>query len=572
MVVSFNPDNRTIKSMFKSYPVMQVPNFQRDYTWEKPYYSVFFKDIINGLIIENTTIKNSEYFIGTMVFSGSEKDEHIEIIDGQQRLTVITILLSVITSKFKDINEHALAEATFEYIKTKDDYGKPIPKLKSSTSYPYFEAFVQSIHKTEISPSSEEEENIKQTYDYFNSELQEKQLMKIERLKNEKYKDLLIAIRDQILMMNVISIMTEDKKSAYDIYEILNAKGKNLVSIELIKNIIFAKFHADENAKDKVLENQWEKIKDILRQRNQNIGMATFFRHFWISKYQKTTHVKLYDSFKKNIKSNKDSYESFVNELVREAENYIKIASPNLSDWNDRKEFQYLVQSLKAIDEIFGVQQARIALLALLDLKSRGLISSKSLKKSINYIENFIFAYSGILKYPANIYESRFSKLAIELRKTENDTDKILEKFLYESFKDKYPQKDEFVSAFSKLKFSKSNNPTNVMTKYVLNKIAINFDKRDVYYNDSSIEHIISEDNSLEKTLYIGNLICLESALNKEADNLNFDEKMVIYKKSKYSQVEKFCENYKDFDLDNIEIRSIKLAEYYYNNILRTFI
>lgn len=155
--------------------------------------------------------------------------------------------------------------------------------------------------------------------------------------KNISYKDLLIAIRDQILQMNLISILTEEKDSAYEIFEILNAKGKNLVCIDLIKNTIYSKFHADDNAKDKIIERKWEGIKTTLRSRNPNIGFATFYRHYWISKYQKTTNSKLYDSFKKHIKSNKKAYEEFVEDLSTTAKTYMKIVSPNIDDYNNKK-------------------------------------------------------------------------------------------------------------------------------------------------------------------------------------------------------------------------------------------
>ena len=69
-----------------------------------------------------------------MVFSGSEKkDESIEVIDGQQRLTVITILLSVLTNKFKNIKEEDLSEATVEYVITKDDYVRHSHQVKRIT-------------------------------------------------------------------------------------------------------------------------------------------------------------------------------------------------------------------------------------------------------------------------------------------------------------------------------------------------------------------------------------------------------------------------------------------------------
>lgn len=570
--MKFTPENKTIKTMFRSYPMMSIPNFQREYSWDKYYYNTFFIDILEGIKQEDKKLINTDYFIGTMVFSGSEKkDESIEVIDGQQRLTVITILLSVLTSKFKNIKEEDLAEATFEYIKTKDDYGRPIPKLKSITSYPYFEAYVQSIEKMDVEPATEEEINIKQTYNYFESELEEMKLKgKYDFNENIPYKDLLIAIRDQILQMNVISILTEEKDSAYEIFEILNAKGKNLASIDLIKNTIYSKFHADDNAKDKIIENKWEGIKTTLRSRNPNIGFATFYRHYWISKYQKTTNSKLYDSFKKHIKSNKKSYEKFVKDLSTMAETYMKIVSPNIDDYNNRKEYNWLIQSLKAIEKTFGVTQARIALLALFKLKSNNEISSKAFKDAVNYIENFIFAYTGVLKNQANIYESRFSKLAIKLResKDKSDTNNILKEYLYQAFEDRYPQKEEFLSGFVRLRFSKEESPTNTITKYVLNKISSKLNNSEVYSIDSSIEHIINEDISNDNTLFIGNLICLEIDLNNEASDLAYEEKLEVYKKSKYDQVLNFCNKYPNFNENDIEERSKILGEYYYDNIL----
>lgn len=569
--MNFTPEPKNIKQMFSSYPIMKIPNFQRDYSWEKKYYGAFLNDILKGLSIKKGKIYTSEYFIGTMVFSGKLTDEYIDVIDGQQRLTVITIILSVLASKFKSINDNGLEKATFKYVKSFDDYNQPIPKLKSVTSYPYFEAYVQSIEKNELLPSSEEEENIEETYKYFESELEERKLrQRLDIDQSIDYKKILIAIRDQILLMNIISILTNDKESAYEIFEILNAKGKNLASIDLIKNTIYSKFHADTSAKDKIIEQKWENIKNILRDRNQNIGFITFYRHFWISKYKKTTNVKLYDSFKKEIKANQTDYENFVDTVEKEAKNYLKIVCPNQSDYNNRKEYFWLIQSLNVIEKTFGVSQARIALLALFDIKSRGLISTSFYKNTITYIENFIFAYSTLLKNQANIYESRFSAFAIKLRKSssKHESNNIIKEYLFDEFKDKFPKKDEFIFAFKNLQYSKDFNLNNTVTKYVLNKISSSFDSSGIFHTDSSIEHIINEDSSNKITLNIGNLICLEQTLNNEADCLGFVEKVEIYKKSKYNQVLNFCQKYPSFNENDIEERSKILGEYYFDNIL----
>ena len=98
-----------------------------------------------------------------------------------------------------------------------------------------------------------------------------------------------------------------------------------------------------------------------------------------------------------------------------------------------------MVQSLQSFGSIFNVVQSRIILLALLDIKKRELISTPSFKKAIQYLENFIFAYTNISKKQANIYETNFSKLAIKLRKTQkkSDVNEILKELLYDTINSK---------------------------------------------------------------------------------------------------------------------------------------
>ena len=73
--MKFTPENKTIKTMFRSYPIMSIPNFQREYSWDKYYYKQFFEDIIEGIEQKDGKLSITDYFVGTMVFSGSEKND-----------------------------------------------------------------------------------------------------------------------------------------------------------------------------------------------------------------------------------------------------------------------------------------------------------------------------------------------------------------------------------------------------------------------------------------------------------------------------------------------------------------
>ncbi|EHY0416265.1 DUF262 domain-containing protein [Listeria monocytogenes] len=570
--MDFTPKNMDVKTLFRTYPTFNIPIFQRDYSWDKQFYSRFLEDIINEISVNGDKLAPSSYFIGTMVFSGSTVEGKIDVVDGQQRLTVMTILLSAIVEKLEDISE-GLASATFKYVKDLDDNNEPICHLVSDTSSPYFDCFIQSRNKKNApSCNTEEEERIKSTYDYFSIALSEENIKKeFSKFESISYQDILTGIRDQMLFSVLIAIETTDKDSAYMIFEILNAKGKNLASIDLIKNVIFEKLHADVNGSVKLAEKLWEDTKKQLRNRDNSVGLATFYRHFWISKYAKVTNVKLYDSFKDNMSPKTvDTYMDFLNDLESESKQYIKILSPILNDYENRKEYKWLVQSLNAFQNSFGIIQTRIALLALFKVKDNQNITAANFKKAIQFIENFTFAYTAITKNPANVYETKFSKLAIELRKSTNkaDTNKILQKYLYNAFKDKLPKYEEFEKNFILLTFTKKRVSTNDLTKYVLNKISQHISEREFFFDDSSIEHIINENDKSPETLSIGNLICLEESLNNKADNLDYAKKVEIYRDSKYEEVKGFIQKYPEFNIKKSQKRSKDLARFYYDKII----
>lgn len=229
-------------------------------------------------------------------------------------------------------------------------------------------------------------------------------------------------------------------------------------------------------------------------------------------------------------------------------------------------------ESLISIEKYFGVSQTRIAFLALFEVKEKGYISPRKFKEAIKYIENFVFAYSVVVKNQANIYESRFSNFAIKLRKTESksETNSIIDEMLYEKFNESFPSYSDFSEKFKVLKFSKRKLGSNIITKYIMKNISLHIEGEDTPRNNSSIEHIIAEDKNNSDTLLIGNLISLEQNINNSAEDLSFDEKLSLYEDSKYSQVQKFCQEYKnkDFTEDTIQKRSEELSQYYYTKIL----
>ncbi len=603
MNMEFTPVTKTVKTILNSGSRLLIPRFQREYCWDKRITREFYKDIVSRLDFSNKRIKELPYFIGTMLFlhehgssnndnTEDSNDDVIEIVDGQQRLTTITIFLSALSARFESVSP-ALAKKAFQYVKTTDDNDNSFPILTTKTSYPFYQNFIQTpAHErkesllgqsSEEDKLSEEDQTIKEAYEAFDALMSgdnlKKQIVSICGLDSnalDEYsdKDVLVAIREELLATKVVVISTNDRSSANMIFEILNGKGVHLANIDLIKNKLFEK--VPDNGTVDNAEVMWKKIQNNLSKRGDNIGIATFYRHFWISKYKKVRSNQLYDSFKKWITpSTEERYIAFLAEMEKESNRYSLIVHPRLEDFQNRKEYAPIVQSMTVLSDWFSVDQSRIGLLALLDAKERNIITYKQLSAYISMIEMFHFSYNSVCHLPANRFESIYSRFAISLRKadTQEAVTKAL-KILSDGFNELIPERDIFIQGFCKLTFSgHGQTQMNLATKYAINAIAMAKDNKKQFENDLTIEHIIPESDkskspSFASVTNIGNLIALENGLNRSAADMDSKDKLQIYKKSNYNWVSEFCQKYSEFEMSDISQRAKTLATYVYEKII----
>lgn len=559
---------------------LYIPRYQRDYSWEKPEVTEFMNDILSEITVNGEKgLVGSEYFFGTILLAGkfNQKDKELEVIDGQQRITTMTIFLSALAKSFFSINQEKLGNLVWAYIMKEDDNGELYRILKNETVDNYFQYLIQMKEKYEVKELvDEEQENIKNAYDYFVNILKEnnirsklKEVNKNIELENIDYLTILKVIRDQLLNSNIVCIATEDKKSANSIFEILNAKGKKLESIDLIKNSVFS--YLDTIEPTDHANNVWKNIKNTLVSRKDRVELSTFFRHYWISKYKKVKEDQLYSDFSKTIK--KENYKSFLEELQRMAELYIKIICPSNDDYDNKKQYMYIVESLKYLNDYFNIKQIRVLLLALLDAKiNRDVLSNKKLKEIMVYLHGFHFAYNALCTKRSNALEGKYSKFAIKLNKANNkeEANEVIDE-LKKDLDASFPNYNEFENEFIKLQYSKSKNTYNMLSKYVVNNIEKYYSEQDISPINGSVEHILGEDSSEPYTLNIGNLILLEEHLNIKADDKDIQEKIYVYKESSYKYVPKFVEKKStipDWNEEEIRNRAKEMAKTYYEKVL----
>lgn len=545
--MDLNAYTRTISTLFSTNVKYVVPRFQREYSWTKDEVSELWHDVINNLKIKEGIIENLEYFIGSLVLIGEDKSPEMQIVDGQQRLTTITILLSALVETFKSIGENDLAQGIYStYIEGKDVRFKPFFKLENENPKPFLQESIQHITKKENQPQNKEEKTLWDSYLYFINKFKIDSLKKdikfwndIPGTNSQKQLAILEAVRDEILLnLKVIYITVANEDDAYMIFETLNARGKNLSSVDLIKNDLFKILngtHPDDTAK-----RNWKQIQLSLSSRATKINFETFFRHFWLSKYNFVTESKIYKNFK--IESNRDLFNhyDFIIELEKEAEIYNKIANPLKTDWPDQNDVT-IFNSLNALS-LFQITQIRTFILALIKKRADRLIHHSDFCRILNEMEKFHFKYSGICSLKMNIFEGKYSKTARELRKstTKAESKEVINQLLL-FYKEKEPSFDLFKQKFTELKFTNQYTRDKKLIQYIFSKIENSYRHTDeLSINKISLEHIDPQTNANGNYGWLGNLLPLDKLLNELCADNDYLVKLPIYEQSDLKIVHEF--------------------------------
>lgn len=568
---------RTISDLFSVQKKYIVPRFQRPYSWKKSHIEELWEDITNNITIENGVFCHSEYFIGTLVLVGDDKKTNLLIVDGQQRLTTITILLSVLCRRFDDLNETKKSEAIYNnYMVGESDDGDAYFKLENESPKPFFQNEIQHIKKMDRSEAStDEEKNLQNNFDDFLSFTSAENLSLVFGIEKEDrvvYINALVAIREQILKhLKVIYITVEEEEEAYTIFETLNARGMDLSSVDLIKNTLFKNMqtvHPDDDAKTK-----WKSIYDIVNSRSSRSGnLDNYVRHWWISRYSNASKDTLYKNFKRELKKGKITPEKFISDLYDDSKIYTIISVPHKEDF-PQQEDAAVYDSLQAF-KIFNIAQQKPFFISLFRRKNDKVIAHKDFVDIITFLEDFHFVFNAICSQRASGLDQIYAKSARGLFNSKNKTEyKVVLNDLKEQLIKKVPEKDVFIRKFCELKYLKRDTSDKKLIQYIFNKIeSFRFENKEFSADFFTLEHIEPQDSkamSKESVGQIGNLLPLGNKLNAEADNMKVIDKICVYQKSDFMLTKDFASSFSGiWHETDIDSRTKNLAEYYYNNLL----
>ena len=271
----------------------RIPRFQRPYSWSQDNVDEFWKDAIG------TTEK--EYFIGSMVVY--KDNSHLGLVDGQQRLTTITIILAAVRDHFNALELRDLAEGLQSHIERKNLDNKSEYVLQPETSYPYFQEKIQKLGTSEIFVKEGDEEfALKNAYTYVDTALKDKIAeIRTGNTDQESFvkaaESFLKECRDKVLNLKLIFIELDNEDDAYIIFETLNTRGKDLEISDLAKNHFFKQLK-NLNANVDIPKDQWKAIVKAIESSKFDITMNEYLLHYWLSKHSYVTQKTLFKDLK----------------------------------------------------------------------------------------------------------------------------------------------------------------------------------------------------------------------------------------------------------------------------------
>ncbi len=557
-------ENLTLDSVLKKGK-FTIPDYQREYEWADEEISEFLENL--------SEIKNDEkYFIGHMVLEVDKNGKDFNVVDGQQRLTTITILLCALRDLLFDKNSEKFANPIHEqYIFNKDRDGSEFGILINDMPYPVFQKRIQ-VKSDErdhtVIPKRSGEEKILKAYNIF-----------INTFQNYTVEELII-VRDKILNLEVIFVAVKetddgDSVDAHEIFMTLNATGKDLTSLDLIKGRVYKLYPKNKALKEP--NETWTKIIDNTRgenpdSKNPSKKSLKFLNNFFSYRYEKVSDKKIYKLFVNKVIKNKEDIKLFLSNLHSDSENFNKIINPNPGDWKN-DEFKIFF-SINAITNVFGIEVSNPMLLSLIKAYKDKLISKAYFLKALNSIERYHFINNAIVSGRSSGLDKKYSKYARDIlfAKNKQEKHKVIDDFIGSLVP---PNIDSFKAAFDdKLHYSSSHISQKKLVQYALQKLEYKLNPNCQLLN-ISIEHIHpqkSKDKSVPLELIgnIGNLVLLDRDLNSDSKvgNKSYDEKRkVILKYSTILTTKNVFKENKKWNSNKISSRKNALIDELYENV-----
>lgn len=514
-----------------------IPPYQRPYAWTEEETDTLFSDLYDFYTNED---EEENYFLGSIVLIKEEGNPHSEVIDGQQRLTTLTILLSVLTSYFKaadlrsDYNTYIIEPGK----KSKKLLSKPRLCIRPRDNV-FFKQYIQEMGFLNSSEDAkgqdtEAKKNIIQNTKLLCKKIEES----FDTTNDDELESFCYFLVNRCY---IVVVSTPTKESAFRVFSVMNSRGLSLQVTDIIKADIIG---ALPEAQRQLYTDKWEEMETELT-RN---GFKDLFSQIRMIKSKKKAKKSLQDEFYSDILLNisskvagKEAADFIDNTLYPYSEAYSIIKGNCYTSSENASDVNYMLSWLNRIDNSDWLP---VAMLYFVKNSGRNIKPSDFLLflKKLERLAAFMRATS----WNVNQRIERYAKVLKDIEDAEGS-----------EFGTSIELTNDEIQSFIANLNGDIYNMTSNKRNYLILRLDSFLSPGEAIYNPRvlSIEHILPQtvragseweknwpdEEERKKYLHrIGNLIPLARRKNSEASNYEFN-----VKRDKYFNIESGVTSYR---------------------------
>ena len=558
--MNFNTTNSTFRQLMSNGLSYKVPPFQRDYSWSEDEWDDLWQDIQATF----ETDGDPAHYLGYLVLQSSDNKE-FGIIDGQQRLTTISVMILAGLAHFQDLIDAGLdadnnakrkEQLQNSYIGYLDPVSLvPRPKLELNRhNNRFYQTYLVPLEKLPQRGLNASEHLLRKAFGWF------KEKLKSRTGATQGSGQALAAFIDGLVDKLFFTVITvTDELNAFKVFETLNSRGVRLSATDLLKNYLFSVIStaSTHETELKALEDRWQRIVGLLGSES----FPEFLRVFWNSRNKLVRKSDLFKTIRRQIATREAAF-NLLRELDQSAAVYAALRDPQDAMWNP-EEKHALEQLL-----MFNVRQPHAMLMA---SHSRFFEPDHAaFTRILRTIAILSFRYNVICNLQTHEQERLYNDIARKV----SDGDYSKPTQVIDALREVYPDDGRFKTAFADKELRTTNSRNKKVVRYILFEIerqrsGQDFDVESAAY---SIEHILPEnpteawshieESRQERLIYrLGNMTPLEAARNREVGNADYVVKRAVYEQSVFQITRAVAEHYDVWDEWKIASRQQRMAD-----------
>ncbi|MFO1422105.1 MAG: DUF262 domain-containing HNH endonuclease family protein [Candidatus Competibacteraceae bacterium] len=557
---NFNTKNDTYRKLMGNGLTYRIPRFQRDYSWGEEEWDDLWQDIL-GTIAEGG---EPAHYMGYLVLQSAD-DRVFDVIDGQQRLTTLSIIvLAALKNLQRLIDEGKDADRTRQRLdqlrQTYIGYLDPVtlvPRSKltlNRNNDNYYQTYLvplaEHLPQRRIRAS---EHGLRKSFEWFNQRVRDYVKTKPSADVGMIIAQLIESMSDR-LFFTVITVT--DELNAYKVFETLNARGVRLSATDLLKNYLFSVLHRQREHEHELknLEDRWENMVGRLGSES----LPDFLRMHWNSRNAFVRQSELFKVIRGQVATREQVFE-LLRGMDEDVDLYLALTSPEGSPWPPA--WRGHASELR----MFSVRQPFPLLMA-----AKRRLSDPEFETLLRACVTISFRYNVIGGLHTGDQERVYHSVAQRIANGTLTTSASV----LDALKGIYPADDAFRATFAD-KFIKTTASRNKkIVRYILCALEKQASGQDFEFESASynLEHILPQnpaagwegftDEELDAFVYrLGNMALMESGPNREVGNADFATKKAAYAVSMFSLTRKIAEENEEWTPSRIEARQRALAK-----------